>query len=307
MEQVLDWLNENEIRSYPLLNQSNREISTGQGAFTIPDDFLLDLQLLILSLPKASDTNPLQYVVYGLTKLKKHAGNLQVSFGFKAEESVNNTPSTPVQGEVVTFEMASPSSCSYPFYIRDSLGNLAVFGKGAAAIAEALQEDIAFNVWCPVEQAACIQFDGAWLGVQKIKSNPEKKTEQQGYAPKLRLEDVDTQNYLIGDVIFRAGYNFRVAVVNSLIDLAIGRNYGLHMNCSTPFIAEKYLDCRELVSYINGVPPDNSGNFNMNQGANITILSGQAAGISDTHTLLVGMTFQSTDVCSPLNITPSLI
>ena len=49
MEQILDWLNENELRAYPLLDASQK-ILQGEGyTYLLPDNFLLDLQLRTLN------------------------------------------------------------------------------------------------------------------------------------------------------------------------------------------------------------------------------------------------------------------
>lgn len=138
------------------------------------------------------------------------------------------------------------------------------------------------------------------------------------YEPILPLEDVNTSTSLQGDVKFLEGYNFRVAISESLIDLEIASGYGLLMNCSTSFIPEEYLDCGEIVSFINGVPPDSSGTFRLTAGSNINITKGAAVSsdfydpvsllshseTSNNHTLFVGLNFQTTDICAPVNIIP---
>ena len=46
MEQVLDWLNENERRMHPL-QEGEAVAQTGQRTYTLPENFLLDLQLKV--------------------------------------------------------------------------------------------------------------------------------------------------------------------------------------------------------------------------------------------------------------------
>ena len=90
------------------------------------------------------------------------------------------------------------------------------------------------------------------------------------------------------------------------------------MNCATSFIPEEYLDCTDIVSYINGVPPDSSGSFRLTAGSNINITKGAAIAsdfydpmtsvthseTSNAHTLFVGLNFQATDICAPVNLKP---
>jgi hypothetical protein len=92
--------------------------------------------------------------------------------------------------------------------------------------------------------------------------------------------------------------------------------YGLKMDCSTFFLEETFRDCSDIVSYINGVPPDEEGNFRLLQGADINIVPGTTlnADFEDTfqqkaneHSLFVGLSFQQTDVCAPVNLTPPLL
>ena len=87
------------------------------------------------------------------------------------------------------------------------------------------------------------------------------------------------------------------------------------MNCGTSFLPPECLDCDQLVSYINGVPPDSAGNFRLLQGSNILITPGttisteiddQFTERANDHSLFVGLTFQSTDLCAPVTTTPAI-
>ena len=102
---------------------------------------------------------------------------------------------------------------------------------------------------------------------------------------------------------------------DNLIDLEVGASYGLRMSCGSSFIDPAYLDCDSLVFYINGVPPDANGDFNLIQGTNVVITPGNALAtdfedpqqeIANSHSLFVGLTFDATDICAPINITPSI-
>jgi hypothetical protein len=306
MEQILDWLNENELRAYPLCAFSDKTIQTQADSWTLPDDFLLDLQLVItnFSLSQNDGTS----VGVFLKSLKyTNPDSLEVTFG-------------SLEDDTVSFSLTNTGSPQLPYYVRDSSGSLAVFGQGLLTVianfAETSQE---VPLTLAVEPSVCLQFNQAWLGVSNLRASPEKESksvleegEAKSYEPALPLVPVAEPTALTGDVKFLEGYNFKVDMSLGTIDLEASRNRGLRMSCATSFIPEEYLDCGELVSYINGVPPDASGTFKLNPGSNIDIVGGQTLSnfndslteSANSHTLFVGLTFQATDLCAPVNITP---
>lgn len=331
MEQVLDWLNENELRAYPLLDNCDKTFIVGDNSWTLPENFLLDLQLII----KTFSLDELTTLTSGnmaLTSrpifLSRLTADSQANVSVTFSSDVDNTIV-----DVTTFVIAYATSQIYPLYIRNADGCLAVFGVGVhdfAAAAAPHNTDVSVSFF--VEPTTSSQFNDAWLGVNSIRTQPEKASlyvdsPEPGiaysYEPVLPLQAVVTPVRLSGDVKLLEGYNFRVNIRNNLIDLEIGADYGLKMNCYKHFIEPKYRDCHEIVSFINGVPPDEYGNFRLVAGSNISIVSGNAISAFDDnireslhpeyhekaneHTLFVGLTFQKTDLCPPITITPSLI
>jgi hypothetical protein len=299
MEQVLDWLNENERRAYPFLTDVSKAVPLG-ALPVLPDNFLVDLQL--------TTTTMLWSSAVSLSRIKRTSTYLLLEF---------STPTVLI----ASFQLPDPNNLTYPYYVRNSDGNLAVFGTGASALYSACNNSTDLTVTIPVEPATCIQFAGAWLGVSSISTSPEKV----GYngsnalnSARVALPLVDvpagSTSRMVGDVQFLEGYNFRVKVTNSLIDLQAGTGNGLKMDCTTSFLPPVCLDCDEIVSYINGVPPDDEGNFRLLQGSNISITEGtslptfndQFPEPANQHSLFVGLTFQATDLCAPINITPSV-
>jgi hypothetical protein len=283
MYQVIDWLNENELRSFPLLYNGE-----------LPSDFLIDLQLIFKS-------HNIEAVPIFLKSFKKVSTNLEIVFG-----SLNES--------IFTFTLPSPETQSYPYYLRASNGCLVTFGEGAKTVfSVALSTSTILNL--PVDPSVCYQFNNAWLGVSSIACEPNKQTRTNSYAPILPLIPA-TSAPLIGDITFLAGYNFRVNINNEAIDLEIGGGYGLKMDCNTFFLEETFRDCSDIVSYINGIPPDEDGNFRLLQGADINIVPGTTLTEdfedlfqqkANEHSLFVGLSFQQNDVCTPVNITPSLL
>lgn len=307
MEQVLDWLNENELRAYPLLDSYDKLVTLGQNTVVLPDNFILDLQLIATHslVNPAGETVP----VY-LKSLKYSEPQLDITFG------TTDTTTT-------VFTIPSTVSAVFPLYVRNADGNLAVFGAGVnyfLSFCGSTDFEVFTDIY--VEPSTVTQFNDAWLGVNKLTVSPEKISKNafevgaaHSYEPALPLLDMPEQTELQGDIKFLEGYNFRVDTSTGQINLEIGYNFGLKMNCTTSFIPPEYLDCGELVSYINGVPPDADGNFKLNPGTNIDIVSGNTLDLfkdpltetANTHTLFVGLTFKSTDLCAPVNIVPSLI
>lgn len=310
MEQVLDWLNENELRSFPLLNDANKLFSLNGSSWLLPENFILDLQLTVKDSSLVTEGYDIIPVVLSSIALIE-SGDVKIIFS--GDE------------QITEFTISAPDSQTYPLYIRNPDGNLAVFGLGVLSFIAAAETASQLVTNIPVEPATCTQFNGVWLGVNSITSSPEKVSLSpllggisRAYEPILPLEDTETSTSLQGDVKFLEGYNFRVAIRESLIDLEIASGYGLLMNCSTSFIPEEYLDCSDIVSFINGVPPDSSGTFRLTAGSNINITKGAAISsdfydpvssvsrleTSNNHTLFVGLNFQATDICAPVNIIP---
>lgn len=296
MEQVIDWLNENENRAFPLLENYSRKISAGLVSWDFPENLLLDLQLVV-----TDNTFSAQSIVK-LKSLNCSSENVVVVFG--------TTTTT-----IAEFEIAK-TVITFPHYVRTEAGNLAVFGEGIKNFitfytSNALTEAVLCDI--PVEPSRCTQFNNAWLGVNSISTDPEKITETLTYEPKISpLESIENNTVLDGDVKFLAGYNFRVNISEGLIDLEINSRYGLKMDCTTSFIQEQYLDCDELVSYINGIPPDKSGNFRLEAGVDMAVISGkEIASFNDLfseqanqHTLFVGLSFETTNLCNAVNLLP---
>lgn len=306
MDPIIDWLNENELRAYPLMDDFDKTVSVDGSSWELPDSFLLDLQLVVNTFELASPDGTSTGIF--LKKLKYiNQDSLEVHFG-SADSSV------------AMFNLANISATVFPLYVRNPDGNLAVFGDGLLQVIDNFSGTPAeANLSIFVEPSTCIQFNNAWLGVNSLSVSPEKISKSshlvgtaRSYEPALPVYDVTDNTALYGDIKFLEGYNFRVDHSQGAVDLAVSSSGGLRTNCSTSFIPEEYLDCHELVSYINGVPPDSAGTFKLNPGTNIDIVSGNnLASFNDpltekanAHTLFVGLTFQTTDLCAPVNVTP---
>jgi hypothetical protein len=306
MEQVIDWLNENELRAYPLLDEhNNREFTVAGESWRFPDNFILDLQLKINSFDLGVSINSgtaTQTVPIVFREIISASGVLSLVFGSETASAV-------------TFSLEEIPT-AFPHYIRTAQGNLLVLGEGLLGFLQLAEDnDITLSLNIPVEPSTVTQFNGPWLGVSSISCLPEKETVEGSYKPQLPLDAVGNSEraQLTGDIKFLEGYNFRLVINNNLIDLGISTDYGLIMRCDTSFLAPEYLDCDELVSYVNGVAPDLQGNLTITSGANINITNGNliteefADSFDETannHTLFVGLSFKQADLCSPVIVKP---
>ena len=298
--EIVEWLNENELRAYPLIE--------GKTINAIPDNAILDLQLVL-----DTDTSPIGAELIDFT-----VGFYEIVVNFTGNNTFSFSYSTESEG-------GSLSDISYPVYLRNDKGSLLVLGKGVVDIAPLTT--ITCNV--PVEPAAVYQFGGAWLGVTSLNSNPKYISIENSIEPQLPLVPDNSPGGEVGNVELDPGYNFRINFNNNLINMSAGFGYGLQMSCNTHFIDPTLLDCPDIVSYINGVPPDDTGVFRFTAGSNIylfdgntvkdpiydkhvtpelttyTDLSGKTHNGLNANTLFVGLTFLETDLCSPVQLLPT--
>ncbi len=284
MESVLEWLNENEYRGYPFVD----------GTLTDPigNDFLLDLQLVMTDETITSD-------VPAFIGLEKDAENLILNFNGGNSFVI---PLTQIQSKK---------------YWRNELGSLAVIGPGAVRLAADTQVQTVETV-IPVEPATVYHLGGAWLGVKSIAPYRGYLSSIGTAEPLLPLEVDEDDLKQTGDIELVEGYNYKINFNNGKINLAAGFGFGIPMSCSTEFIRPQDKDCDELVSYINGIPPDTDGIFHFTPGENIYIFDGNTVteDIPDTtveptiprvneNTVFVGLTFLETDLCSPVQLLPT--
>jgi hypothetical protein len=301
MEHILEWLNENESRAYPLLDDYNNKNYVVAGAeWKFPDNLILDLQLIVTDFSLYENA---QHNIVYLKNISFDGNELTLAFG-------GNKP-----GQEITSFTLSEIEGNFPVYLRNEEGSLIVLGEGIVNFMEACNDtSVSLDTFIAVEPGVCVEYRNDWEGVSEILVSPEKESNEDNTAiPLLPLEPVNEPTRLTGDVVFLEGYNFNVAVRDYFIDLLVGVGYGLAMDCSTNFIAPEFMDCASIVSYINGIPPDENGNFRILEGTNIVISPGSSiADFSDNftepsnnNTLFVGLSFQKTDLCSP--VTPSIL
>jgi len=382
--EVLEWLNENTLRAYPLIE--------GKTVSQIPDGAILDLSLNV-----RTSTNP---ATAKLTALVVNSTDITVIFTDNVFDY--NYAANGVSGV---------DAVKFPIYLRNTSGSLLVLGEDLKKVAR----NTVFNVNVPVEPAVVYQFGGAWNGVVSIAGNPnytgggfkienlmnfqgqaavsqnsvsvglgnpawgtQIKATPQNYeivfngglvapitgatgtpspgaqwtitglwpanssgAPlTIRAKNTDAlvpslplqaaaSTGITGDIEFAPGYNYAINFNNNLINMTAGYRLGLQMDCTTRFLPDTYHDCGDIISYINGIPPDENGIFKFTAGSNIYLFDGnsvqqpiqdtnvtptlssytdisgnQQAGLNN-NTIFVGLTFLESDLCSPVQLLPT--
>jgi hypothetical protein len=291
MDNVIEWLNENELRAYPLIEGKQLDI--------VPEDFLLDLMLVVNK--SISDLSAVE-----LLNIVKESGGITVEF-------TDNNFFIPIDTE-------------YPFYTRNNNGSLAVFGEGVKNYLD-LSNTAVISCHIPVEPSTVFKFDGAWLGVSSLATYKNYQSIQNSYTPETPLNLSAIGNYqLEGDVELYPGYNYKINFNNDKINMGAGFKLGIAMDCTTEFVERDLKDCDKIISYINGIAPDSSGVFRFTSGENIYIFNGDkvTSDIPDENptvlalypnnpivskinknTVFVGLTFLESDLCSPIQLLPT--
>ena len=131
---VIDWLNENALRAYPLKELINRV----GGAYTLTDDVILDAQFVYTTLP----------------------GNVQL---LNITSDAVNVTFTITGGD--TFVV--PKASSFPLSVRNANGNLLTVGEATAAIPNGVYNFSNTSF----EDGISHEFSGSWLGVSSLQFN----------------------------------------------------------------------------------------------------------------------------------------
>jgi len=288
---TLDWLNENELRSFPFT-------TTGEPQGWL-DSFIVDARLTYTK-ETIPATVALESVILNDT-----------SFTFNFTHA--SSPST------VSFTApATPITVPY-VYIRNSYGSLLVVSKALYDYYWNLSLRIPTTFTLSgisVEPSRCSEHRNEWLGVDSLTFNPAYQSDNTSdIKPTLPLVSV-SPSALTGDVVFQGGYNVELSLTSlNALDISIGGSYGEPIGCTDQFIDPALTDCNDIISFINGLPPDASGNLNFVAGTNTNVFSGNTLptpvyNVIDATTdarpflVFVGLTFETSDICAPVTIFP---
>jgi hypothetical protein len=155
---TLDWLMENEQRSYPLLNNMTR--LSDNGAYVYDDKVLLDAQLFYNDTAQLLRINVVDDVVHIYTS----------------------------GGKTFTFD----KTVDFPQYSRISSGDLLVVG---AELKNIPNGDYVFSS-IYFEPAIVFEFDGPWLGVLSITVNSSTLTGEVKFKEGYQI-DITTNSQII--------------------------------------------------------------------------------------------------------------
>ena len=129
---ILDWLNENQYRKYPFIDNANIESE-------ITDNVLLDACLVY------NDGTSFNSVI-ALTSISVSGSTYTVSVTDQAD-----------------FIFIADSNTIFPLYIRNSVGSLLVFGSDLLNITS--NTLYSYSVFNPT---TCYHFSSSWLGVKSV-------------------------------------------------------------------------------------------------------------------------------------------
>lgn len=171
---IIDFLNENQYRAYPLKNSGTRAFQTS----LLLDTIILDANLIYHG-------NSPGNAVVNFTSITLSGGNATVYLA-----------------QVGTFVVPSYQTAVYPYYCRISNGSLLVFGQDLALVNTNVSfSDVEF------EPSVVVAFDSVWSGVTSLSFNGTQVaadviTFEAGFQFKIEASEIT-------DVItFRAGLNY---------------------------------------------------------------------------------------------------
>jgi len=284
MPSVLEFLDENGFRSYPFLTNTNK---TADSGYVLPNSLILDLNLMYTSTLSVFPTN--------LMYTSSSGGIISFVFSDSITFSVNLSL-TGIQ------------------YISGTNGSQITIN---ADFLSGIPTGVSNFTNLYVEPSLVHEFSNDWQGVTSL--SVETNYISDGlffYSPQLPLSTQVSPN-LVGNIEFYEGYNFGIDfdTTNNKIDLSIGNSYGIPLSCSDQFIDPELTDCSEIVSFINGVPPDSTGTYNISGGVNINLILGSTLSPfydsinvgepANTHSLFIGLSLLPSDLCAPLAALPA--
>lgn len=290
--QVIDFIEENQYRLYPFTSDSSLMYAINGNFLTqalMPNNAILDCNIYVNN----KFTN-----VLALNFIRRSGFAFTITF------------------DSVSFVIPDASAIVFPYYTpRAGNGSYVVLGEGILTLAQGVSGFSAARVL----PSLIIEMSHAWKGVNEITTHPNYLSETTHHRALLPLQESLVPIIATGDVTVYSGYNFEVYIQNQKLNLAALKGYGIPLDCSTSFLSPEFLDCGEIVSYINGVPPNKQGVFRFVAGENINIFdSPETEGVfkdtidldagnnvnANSHTFFVGLTFGKTDICAP--ITPAI-
>ena len=147
---IIDWLNENKFRSYPMRNRGNRVTTNGKSL----DSFILDANLIY-----TDDTMP---------------DPIKLTDMIFTPSGMDHICTFRISGQT-DFVISNVETATYPVYIRNSSGSLLVIDEDIKTVGYTTESytDVEF------EPSLCYHFNTPWKGVSSLSFNGSQA--YQGY------------------------------------------------------------------------------------------------------------------------------
>jgi hypothetical protein len=285
MADILEWLDENSLRSFPFLLISDKVANT---SYVLDNGLILDLALI-------NNTTPSQNL-YALVSIDASASPTVI---FNFTNSISFTTSSNLSG--------------IQYLIGTNNSKMTI----NASLLGAIPTSVNIFTNLQVEPSLIFEYYNDWLGVTQLTISPDYESggidyEYEAITP---LQSQSSPN-LTGNIVFYEGFNIDINfdTINNLILLTVGNSYGIPLSCSNQFINPEDTDCDEIISYINGVPPASDGTFNIAPGTNINLVLGTSivdfydsynlSEPANSHSLFIGFTFLEEDLCQTIAVLP---
>ena len=262
---VLEWLEENQYRAYPLKAEGSRGFQINLSL----DALILDAQLQFHG---TAENRQLPAAV--------RLETITVS-GSQLSITVTNQP---------TFSF-NRTGAVYPVYLRNSNNSLLVISAVAADInANAAFTDAVFEDCC------CVPFFGLNAGVTSLTLQRSGDSLAAGD----RRSSLSTAT-LHGLIELKEGNQIDLQLNGQVLKVSAGRNFGIAIGCGDWFSDLGVSnDCDSLVSSVNGVRPETSpGPITLQAGNHIKLFSDP-----EFHRIYIGLDFDANDVCNVVKTQP---
>jgi hypothetical protein len=237
MAKNVEWLDSNNDRAYPF----REGVSFSNGEVTLPKNFIIDA---VFSGSDESLRYRIHYVEIGAGFIQCGVGDNNGNF----LGVINVSPTAPKY----TVQFLQPNE-------DQPLRGRVVFGEGVTEVGSFEQKRHFFGFSSTEFEPSILVPSPGFVGVTT-----------------LRKEGDNQENHVFsGDVVLQEGDGISIQPIPLLNGFRIGASRVFQAEC--PDDLADLSRCRNCIKYINGLPPDSSGNFNIlgTNFINVTTLPGE--------------------------------
>ena len=230
----VEWLNQNSQRNYPLSEGVNRKDVT--GTFELPLDLILDL---VWPVQAAADVQTDRFYVYSVTAFGE---GVTVTLGYHIVGQLEGTPIGSVSVAAATHQENQAYFISGIGDFYDSIGKITI-----GRLDNILTSGGLYN----------FSLDNSRLEPTVVRPN------LRGVSAMILVNNEDRSDPIHGDVELVAGTNVRLVPSpnpggNPQIRIDAIQGAGLNQECDC---SDQLPEDAPCVRTINGIPPDDAGNF----------------------------------------------